>query len=101
MRMLKPGAPAILVAVATIGLTVAAVPARAQDLPLSQILPDLVLREIVLLPGRIGPAHIAHFSPLSPNGNDPDNPVIGIVQSFNTQMATQSPRSLWDRRAAA
>ena len=24
-----------------------------------------------------------------PNGNDPANPVIGIVQSFNTQMATQ------------
>ena len=72
----------------TIGLTVAT-PARAQDLPLSQILPDLVLREIVLLPGLLGPSHVAHFSPLSDKGADPNNPVVGIVQSFNTQMATQ------------
>jgi hypothetical protein len=63
--------------------------ARAQDLPLAQVLPDLVLREIVLQRGTIGPSHIAHFSPLSPNGSDPQNPVIGIVQGFNTQMATQ------------
>jgi hypothetical protein len=63
--------------------------ARAQGLPLAQVLPDLVLREIVLQRGVIGPSHIAHFSPLSPNGAEPNNPVVGIVQSFNTQMATQ------------
>jgi outer membrane putative beta-barrel porin/alpha-amylase len=60
--------------------------ARAQDLPLAQLLPDLVLREIVLQRGLLGPPHVAHFSPLT---NDPNNPVVGIVQSFNTQMATQ------------
>ena len=47
--------------------------ARAQERPLAQLLPDLILREIVLLPGLIGPAHVAHFSPLT---NDPNNPVI-------------------------
>jgi hypothetical protein len=69
-------------------LSLALVPqhVRAQDLPLAQVLPDLVLREIVLQRGLIGPPHIAHFSPLT---NDPDNPVIGIVQGFNTQIATQ------------
>jgi hypothetical protein len=61
-------------------------PAPAQNLPLAQVLPDLILRDIVLLPGLIGPVHTAHFSPLT---NDPNNPVIGIVQSFNTQMAKQ------------
>jgi len=61
-------------------------PAPAQHLPLAQVLPDLILRDIVLLPGVLGPVHTAHFSPLT---NDPNNPVIGIVQSFNTQMAKQ------------
>ena len=37
----------------------------------------------------MGPPHVAHFSPLDPLINDLDNPVVGIVQSFNTQMATQ------------
>src|SRR5712691_7116350 len=60
--------------------------ARAQDKPLAEVLPDLVLREIVLQRGLIGPPHVAHFSPLT---NEPNNPVVGIVQSFNTQMATQ------------
>ena len=60
--------------------------APAQGLPLAQVLPDLILRDIVLLPGMLGPEHTAHFSPLT---NDPNNPVIGIVQSFNTQMAKQ------------
>jgi len=63
-----------------------AAPARAQHLPLAQVLPDLILRDVVLLPGMLGPVHSAHFSPLT---NDPNNPVIGIVQSFNTQMAKQ------------
>jgi len=68
------------------GLAVAAAPARAQDLPLSHVLPDLVLTEIVLQRGLIGPPHQAHFSPLI---NEPDNPVVEIVQGFNAQMATQ------------
>lgn len=69
--------------------------AAAQDLPLADLLPDLILREITLdsppaPPGILGvPAgftHQAHFSPLDSN---PNNPVVGIVESFNTQMATQ------------
>jgi outer membrane putative beta-barrel porin/alpha-amylase len=60
--------------------------AGAQDLPLAQVLPDLILREIVLLPGLAGPAHVAHFSPLT---NELNNPVVDIVHGFNTQMATQ------------
>jgi hypothetical protein len=74
------------IGVAILGLAAAALPARAQDLPLAQVLPDLVLREIVLQRGLVGPAHVAHFSPLT---NELNNPVVGIVQSFNTQMATQ------------
>ena len=68
--------------------------AGAQDLPLAQVLPDLILREIILdnsplppgfrLPG--GATHTAHFSPLT---NELNNPVVGIVQGFNGQMATQ------------
>src|SRR5882762_3533807 len=68
-----------------LSLSLRAAPARAQNLPLAQLLPDLILREIVLLPGP-PPPHVAHFSPLS---NDVNNPVVSIVQSFNTQMATQ------------
>ena len=71
---------------AMVGPLTMTVPARAQSLRLSEFLPDLVLREIVLQRGLIGPPHQAHFSPLS---NDLNNPVVGIVQSFNTQMATQ------------
>jgi len=90
MRPLKPTIQVhAAIGVAILGLLAAALPARGQDLPLAQVLPDLVLREIVLQRGLIGPPHIAHFSPLSPTGTDPSNPVIGIVQSFNTQMATQ------------
>jgi hypothetical protein len=79
----------VLAAVASgiLSLPLAATSARAQDLPLAQVLPDLVLREIVLQRGLAGPAHVAHFSPLFTN--DLNNPVVGIVQSFNTQMATQ------------
>src|SRR5207247_6425079 len=62
-----------------------------QRLPLSQALPDLVLREIVLesppgsLPG--GGTHTAHFSPLQ--AGELNNPAVGVVQGFNGQMATQ------------
>jgi len=68
-----------------VGLAFSAVSARAQDLPLAQVLPELILREITLAPTFVG-AHVAHFSPLT---NEVNNPVIGIVQGFNTQMATQ------------
>src|SRR5438128_163426 len=60
---------------------------QAQDLPLAQVLPDLILRDIVLQRGLLGPPHIAHFSPIE--AGDLNNPVVAIVQSFNTQMATQ------------
>ena len=71
---------------AIVGLSGTAAFAQGQRLPLSQVLPELVLREIVLQPGTVGPPHVAHFSPLT---NDLNNPVVGIVQGFNGQMATQ------------
>src|SRR2546428_9411465 len=90
MRALKPAIQVhAAIGLAILGLAAAAAPVRAQDLPLAQVLPDLVLREIVLQRGLVGPPHQAHFSPLSPVGTEPNNPVVGIVQSFNTQMATQ------------
>jgi hypothetical protein len=58
----------------------------AQNLPLAELLPDLVLRDIALVPMTANPPHDAHFSPLT---NDPANPAIPIVESFNGQMATQ------------
>ena len=60
--------------------------ARAQVLPLSELLPDLILRDIALVPNTANPPHEAHFAPLT---NDPANPVIPIVESFNAQLATQ------------
>ncbi len=76
----------VAAAVAILSLPLTPTSARAQGLPLAQVLPDLILREIVLQRGIGGPPHQAHFSPLT---NEPNNPVVGIVQSFNTQMATQ------------
>jgi hypothetical protein len=81
-----------------VALVLIPVSARAQGLPLAQVLPDLILREIVLesppISGIVsgtevptGFTHTAHFSPLE--GNDLKNPVVGIVNSFNSQMATQ------------
>jgi hypothetical protein len=61
--------------------------ARAQDLPLAQVLPELILRDIILQPPTAGVVHVAHFSPIE--ANEPNNPAVGIVQSFNSQMATQ------------
>src|SRR2546426_11177403 len=75
-----------VVAAAIICLPLTPTSAGAQPTPLAQVLPDLVLREIVLQPGTAGPPHVAHFSPLP---NDLNNPVVGIVQGFNGQMATQ------------
>src|SRR5438105_15949963 len=73
--------------VAIFSLPLTPVPAPAQTLPLAQFLPDLVLSEIVLQPGLVPPAHVAHFSPIETG--DLKNPVVAIVQGFNTQMATQ------------
>jgi hypothetical protein len=70
--------------------------ARAQDVPLAELLPRLILSEITLqsapappgIPGvPAGFSHEAHFSPLE--ANDLTNPAVGIVQGFNGQMATQ------------
>src|SRR4029450_11958731 len=87
MRALRP-APRVVAVVSVAFLVLPAVTTtlEAQELPLAHVLPDLILREIVLQRGLIGAPHLAHFSPLT---NAPQNPVIGIVQSFNTQMATQ------------
>jgi len=70
---------------------------QAQHRPLSQVLPELILREITLNsppapPGNpfglpAGFTHLAHFSPLG--ANELDNPAVGVVQGFNGQMATQ------------
>lgn len=71
----------------TIALVVlaAALPghARAQgNGGLAGLLPDLILREIVLPPPTTpGLSHSAHFSPLEVG--DVENPAVGIVDSFN------------------
>jgi hypothetical protein len=79
---------------AILGLTSGAVPAHAQNAPLSNLLPEMILREIVLesppitAPGLPdGFTHLAHFSPF--HAQELDNPAVRIVQAFNTQMATQ------------
>jgi hypothetical protein len=61
--------------------------ARAQDIPLAQLLPDLILREIVLQSPTAGLSHVAHFRPIE--ANELNNPVVAIVEGFNAQMATQ------------
>jgi hypothetical protein len=61
--------------------------ALAQTVPLANLLPELILREIVLQSPVAGLSHEAHFSPLE--ANEPNNPAVGIVQGFNTQIATQ------------
>jgi hypothetical protein len=88
MRAQKPLARGLAaIGVAILSLPVAPRSGRAQGLPLAEVLPDLILREIVIQSPAAGTSHVAHFSPIE--GNDLNNPVVGIVQSFNTQMATQ------------
>lgn len=55
---------------------------------LAGLLPDLILRDIVL-PAPPTPAlsHAAHFTPLS--GGDVENPAVEIVASFNQLLTTQ------------
>src|SRR5687768_15211697 len=72
-----------------------ALPARARaQAPshLSELLPDVILREVTLpRPAVAGLSHEAHFSPIE--GNELDNPAVGIVRSFNkltmVQLSTQ------------
>lgn len=82
--------------VTVLGVLMTPASAVGQDVPLAELLPRLILSEITLqspsapagIPGvPEGFTHEAHFSPLE--ANDLNNPVVGIVQSFNTQMATQ------------
>src|SRR5438132_18580 len=62
--------------------------ARAQPPPnLADLLPDLILRDITLPRPITGFSHVAHFSPLE--GNELDNPAVGIVRSFNKLMMVQ------------
>jgi hypothetical protein len=70
---------------------VAAPDARAQanaSRDLAEILPDLILRGITL-PRPTTPeiSHEAHFSPIE--GNELNNPAVGIVRSFNKLMMMQ------------
>ncbi len=67
VRMMTGGGAAIL------SLLMAATSAGAQELPLAQVLPDLILRQITLqsppLPAGVpgvpeGFTHVAHFSPI-------------------------------------
>ena len=97
MRARSSRMRAVIICAATVfalGLSITS--ARAQTPPLSQLLPELILRDITLesppvpagVPGTPeGFTHVAHFSPLE--AHELNNPVVGIVQSFNTQMATQ------------
>lgn len=55
---------------------------------LAGLLPELVLREIMLpAPGAGVISHAAHFSPLA--SNDPENPAVGIVKGFNRAVVVQ------------
>jgi hypothetical protein len=64
----------------------------APPLRLSELLPDVILREVTLpRPAVAGLSHEAHFSPIE--GNELDNPAVGIVRNFNklaiVQLSTQ------------
>jgi len=91
------GSAFLTASISAIAVLAGARPARAQqNLPLAQLLPDLILRDITLnsppLPAGVpgapeGLTHTAHFSPIE--AGELNNPVVGIVQGFTTQMATQ------------
>ena len=73
--------------------------ARGQDVRLANLLPQLVLNDIILerpsqavidFSNALGVpvvSHMAHFSPFE--ADELNNPAVGIVRSFNGQMATQ------------
>ena len=71
-------------------LLVSASAAHAQGTDgLAGLLPELILREIVLpTPTTPGLSHAAHFSPLSGEG-DIGNPAVEIVAGFNQLLTTQ------------
>ena len=94
MKTREPRLAGIAAAITFTLVSVASIPApaRAQDTPLAQVLPDLILRDIVLDSAPIvfstgTLVHTAHFSPIE--ANDPNNPAVAVVQAFNSQMATQ------------
>jgi hypothetical protein len=91
MRLQKTAGRMVAV-VTVVGALMTPALARAQDVPLARLLPELILRDItVQSPGPNSPSgnlsHVAHFSPIE--ANEPNNPAVGIVQGFNGQMATQ------------
>ena len=94
MKTREPRLAGIAAAITFTLVSVASIPApaRAQDTPLAQVLPDLILRDIVLDSAPIvfstgTLVHTAHFSPIE--ADDPNNPAVAVVQAFNSQMATQ------------
>ena len=82
MRVLKSIAR---VGMLVLGLALMPMPVRAQDLSLAQLLPDLILREIVLQSagGMGGGSHVAHFSPIE--GNNLNNPAPPSVLGSSTR----------------
>ncbi len=78
-----------LVAMAVLGPGAQAAQAQGgSSPPLSELLPDLILRGITL-PPPTGPdlSHEAHFSPI--DANELNNPAVGIVTNFNKSMIAQ------------
>lgn len=74
-------APVIAMVLCVFPLAAAAQTPEATDL--AGLLPGLILRDVTLP----SVTHGAHFSPLSIN--DPTNPAVEIVQSFNKQLVLQ------------
>ena len=87
MRALAVGR-VIGIAAALLGLATAPAAAQTSGGGLADLLPDLILRDITL-PTSTGAVftHSAHFSPLSTQ--ELENPAVGIVRSFNTELAVQ------------
>src|SRR5437667_7048835 len=87
----------LLAAAASLSFVLTPTFALAQHVPLAEMLPRLILGDVILDSPPIaanpqlgiaeGFSHMAHFSPIQ--SNEPNNPVVGIVQGFNGQMATQ------------
>lgn len=92
-RASKPLLPVVAVIAATaLGVSLTPASAVAQGVSLAQLLPELILREIVLDSAPVVLStgtlvHTAHFNPIQ--GDDPNNPAVAVVQAFNSQMATQ------------
>lgn len=89
VRTLRPRGRAMFATAVAIGaIALCARPAAGQEGDLSSLLPDLILRDVVLpTPTSPGLSHSAHFSPLVTN--DVQNPAVGIVESVNKLIAAQ------------